>query len=121
MKKITKQKIKKWVQFFTNPRLLLCIAIAWMITNGWSYIALAIGSYFKINWLIAVSGTYIAFLWLPISPEKIITLAISIFLLKRLFPNDTKTLLVLKGLREKACEMIKKRKSKKKDRYTDIK
>lgn len=110
MKKITKQNIKKWLQFFTNPRLLLCIAIAWMITNGWSYIALAIGTYFQINWLIAVSGSYIAFLWLPISPEKIVTLAISIFLLKRIFPNDTKTLLVLRSLREKACKIIRKKK-----------
>ena len=110
MKKITKQKKKKWVQFFTNPRLLICIATAWMITNGWSYIALAIGTYFKINWLIAVSGSYIAFLWLPISPEKVVTLAISIFLLKRIFPNDTKTLLVLKTLREKTVKIIKKKK-----------
>lgn len=114
MKKITKEKLKKWIGFFANPRLLLCIAIAWIITNGWSYIAFALGSYFGIKWLTAVGGAYLAFLWLPVSPEKIVTLAISIFLLKRLFPNDTKTLSVLRELHKKAKKVVSDRKSKKK-------
>lgn len=114
MKKITKEKLKKWIGFFANPRLLLCIAIAWIITNGWSYIAFALGTYFGIKWLTAVAGAYLAFLWLPISPEKLVTLAIAIFLLKRLFPNDKKTLSVLHELHEKAKNVISNRKSKKK-------
>lgn len=66
-----KSKLKKIIQFITNPRLLLCIAIAWLITNGWSYIMLGIGTYLGIGWMTAVAGAYLAFLWLPISPEKL--------------------------------------------------
>ena len=90
-----KEKLKKIVQFIVNPRFLLCFGIAWMITNGWSYILFGIGTYFGIGWMIAVSGAYLAFLWLPISPEKIVTVLIAMWLLRRLFPNDQKTLGIL--------------------------
>lgn len=102
-----KDKLKKIIRFITNPRLLLCVAIAWLITNGWSYILFGVGSYFGIHWMTAVAGAYIAFLWLPISPEKIVTFTIAIALLRLLFPNDQKTLAVLKGFYEKAKNAIK--------------
>ena len=102
-----KDKIKKVNRFITNPRLLLCVAIAWLITNGWSYVLFGVGSYFGVHWMTAVAGAYIAFLWLPISPEKIVTFAIAIALLRLLFPNDQKTLAVLKGFYEKAKAAIK--------------
>ena len=102
-----KDKLKKVIRFITNPRLLLCVAIAWLITNGWSYVLFGVGSYFGIHWMTAVAGAYIAFLWLPISPEKIVTFAIAIALLRLLFPNDQKTLAVLKGFYEKAKAAIK--------------
>ena len=97
-----KKKIKKIFLFFTNPHLLLCLLIAWLITNGWSYILFALGTWLQISWITAVAGAYLTFLWLPVSPEKLVTVAIAIFLLKRLFPNDQKTLAVLRQLREKA-------------------
>lgn len=93
-----KVKIKKIIQFIANPKLLLCVGIAWIITNGWSYILLGIGTIMKIEWMIAVASGYLAFLWLPISPEKIVTIALAMLLLRFLFPNDTKTLGVLKDL-----------------------
>lgn len=113
-----KHKIKKvflkTVRCITNPRFLLCFGLGWIITNGWSYVMFAIGTYFKINWMIAVSSAYLAFLWLPISPEKLMTVTIAIFLLKRLFPNDQKTLAVLRQLhasvKAKAKEVKEKRK-----------
>ena len=110
-----KRKLKVILQFFANPRLLLCIALAWMITNGWSYIMLAIGTYFQIGWMMAVASAYLAFLWLPISPEKIVTVAIPIALLRILFPRDEKTLAVLSQMFDKAKTAIKGKKKKKKD------
>ncbi|MGN0437404.1 MAG: hypothetical protein ACI4F4_02695 [Lachnospiraceae bacterium] len=110
MKERMKNKIKTIVQFILNPRFILCIAIAWLITNGWSYILFVIGTYFKIEWMIAVAGAYLTFLWLPISPEKVVTFAIAIVLLRRLFPNDQKTLAVLKKLHEKAKMAVKRKK-----------
>ena len=105
--------LKKALQFFLNPRLLMCLGIGWMITNGWSYVVFALGTYFGIGWMIAVGGAYLAFLWLPISPEKIVTVAIAIFLLRWLFPNDQKTLAVLINMKNKLKAAVKKRKEEK--------
>lgn len=109
-----KEKVKKIIQFIVNPRLLLCFGLAWMITNGWSYLMFGVGTYFKIHWMTALSGAYLAFLWLPVSPEKIATFAISIALLRWLFPKDEKTLAVLKDLYGKAKQAIQKKKPIKK-------
>ena len=107
-----KEKIKYWlkiiVQFILNPRLLLCFGLAWIITNGWAYITVAISAWLKIEWLAAIAGGYLAALWIPFTPEKIITVIIAIFLLKLLFPNDKKTLEKLHNMKEKAKEEIKK-------------
>ena len=100
-----KEKIKKWlktvIQFLLNPRFVFCFGVAWILTNGWSYILFGLGTYFEIGWMVAVSGAYLAFLWFPFSPEKIATVAIAIFLLKRLYPKDEKTLAVLINLKKK--------------------
>ena len=93
-----KEKLKKVVLFITNPKLLLCVGIGWMITNGWSYVLFGLGTYYDIKWMIGVSGAYLAFLWFPFTPEKLLTLAIAIFLLKWLFPKDEKTLGTLKNM-----------------------
>ena len=112
-----KNKLKKALSFILNPRALLCVAIAWLITNGWSYIMLGVGTYFDIGWMIAVSSAYLAFLWLPISPEKIVTFAIAVALLKLLFPKDEKTLAVLTELYQKIKKIItEKRKRKETDK-----
>lgn len=104
-----KNTLIKIIQFIANPRFLLCFGLAWLITNGWSYILFGIGTYFEIGWMVAVTGAYLAFLWLPISPEKIITVAIAMGLLRLLFPHDQKTLAVLKSLYAKAKSKIKKK------------
>jgi hypothetical protein len=104
-----KEKMKKIVQFFANPRLLLCLAVGWIITNGWSYIMLAVGTWLGIGWMIAVASAYLAFLWMPISPEKIVTVAIAMALLRFLFPEDQKTLGVLKNLYAKVKQTVSKK------------
>jgi len=112
-----KEKIKVWLKkaamFLFNPRLLVCFGIAWIITNGWSYVVFALGTYFEIGWMIGLGGAYLAFLWLPISPEKLVTVAIAIFLLRWLFPNDQKTLAVLIQMKDKLKAAVKKRKKDK--------
>ena len=105
-----KKNCKKVLEFLLSPRFLLCFGLAWLITNGWSYILMAVGTLFQIGWMMAVAGAYLDFLWLPFTPEKVITVTISIFLLKRLFPNDQKTLAVLHALREKAHNALQKKK-----------
>lgn len=114
--------MKKALFFILNPRLLLCFGIAWMITNGWCYVALLLGSLFRIEWLTAIATVYAGLLWFPFTPEKIITVIISIFLLQLLFPNDEKTLKILKdwlaNLKRKHAEH-KEKKQKKKRKSSD--
>jgi len=62
--------------------------------------------------MVAVGGAYLAFLWFPFSPEKLVTVAISIGLLKWLFPKDQKTLAVLRQMKDKVKAAVKKRKEK---------
>ena len=113
MKTKVKAFIKKALSFLLNPRLLLCWGIAWLITNGWSYVVLALGTYFDITWMKALGGGYVTFLWLPISPEKLVTAAISMVLLRLLFPNDQKTLAVIKDIYEKAKAKLFRKKQEK--------
>ena len=96
--------LKTAIQFILNPRLLFCFGIGWMITNGWSYVLLGLGTWLKNEWMIGVASAYLAFLWLPVSPEKLATFAIAITLLRWLFPNDQKTL----GILKQAYEDLKK-------------
>lgn len=108
-----KHNLKKTWQFIANPRLLICFLIGWLITNGWSYVMFAVGTICEIEWMIAVSGAYLAFLWLPISPEKLVTIAIAIALLRWLFPGDQKTLAVMRGWYEKAKAAVRTRRERK--------
>ena len=97
-----------------NPHLVLCFTAAWIITNGWAYIALVIGGRLGIKWLTIVAGTYLAILWSPICAEGIVTCIIAVFLLRVIFPDDDKTLAVLKGMSEKARQQVKHIRKKKK-------
>lgn len=106
---MNKERLKKIILFFCNFRLLFCFALAWLITNGWSYIMLGLGTLLDVAWMVAVSGTYITILWLPISPEKIVTIALAMALLRFLFPKDEKTLSVLRAFYEKIKSRKKKR------------
>lgn len=112
MLNITKHRLKKLFLFITNPRLLFCFGIGWMITNGWAYILLGLGTWLENQWLLGISGAYLAFLWFPFSPEKIVTVAIAIFLLRWLFPGDQKTLAVLIHMKHRIQSAVKKRKAK---------
>lgn len=107
-----KKKLKTILFFITNPKLLLCLAIAWLITNGWAYILLGIGTFFKIKWMVAIASGYLAFLWLPVSPEKILTVIIAMVLLRLFFPNDSKTLAVIKNMYARTKSKFKNRKKK---------
>lgn len=59
-----------------------------MITNGWAYVFLGLGIAFNWAWAKAIGTGYLAILWLPVTPEKIITIPIAILLQRFLFPKD---------------------------------
>lgn len=115
---ITKEKLKEFfkkaLRFIFNPRLLLCFGIAWFITNGWSYAFFLLGTLFRSTWMIAISSAYLAALWTPFTPEKIITVIIAIWLLRLIFPKDEKTLALLYEMRDSIKSKIAIRKARRK-------
>lgn len=72
------------VKYLKDPKLFLAFLIAWMITNGWSYVMLGFGIFLKIKWMQVVATSYLAILWLPCTPEKLITIPLSVFIYKLL-------------------------------------
>ena len=91
-----REMARRWARFLLNPRLLLCLAIAWMITNGCSYVMFGLGMLMKIHWMRVVGGAYMSFLWLPFTPEKLVTVVLAIGLMRLLYPRDRRTLGVLR-------------------------
>ncbi len=85
--------------YVLNPHFVICFGISWLITNGWAYLGAAAGSFFESEWLMGISSAYLALLWLPFTPEKLVTLMLSVLLLKFLFPRDKKTLRLITALR----------------------
>ena len=83
-----KQKLIKLknliIKYLKDPKLFLAFLIAWMITNGWSYVMLGFGIFLKIKWMQVVATSYLAILWLPCTPEKLITIPLSVFIYKLL-------------------------------------
>lgn len=104
------KKLKLLVRLILNWRFLVCFGIAWMITNGWSYILLGVGYFWGIDWMIWLGGGYLALIWFPLSPEKFITVAIAAFLAHKLFPAHTGALVAeIKLLVKKGKKKLLKR------------
>ena len=74
---------------------------------------LGLGKLLEIMWMQTVAGAYLAILWIPATPEKILTVIIAIFLLKKLFPKDEKTLGILRNFSEKVKNKHQEKKAKK--------
>ena len=104
------EKLKKWLRLLLNWRILVCFFVAWMITNGWSYLMLGIGIYLNHSILIAISSAYLALLWVPFSPEKILTVAIGLFLVRILFPKHNRE------IKRQISELLEQTKEKRKEK-----
>lgn len=112
MKPETRQKWRQWLNALTNPRLLFCLAVGWFLTNGWSYCALGAGVFFEIHWLRNLATVYLGLLWLPGTPEKLLTVGIAIGLLRLWFPEDTRTLALLKDKQKQISAGVRKQYSR---------
>lgn len=96
--------IWKYLKPFTNWKFLVSFGLAWCITNGWSYAFLVLGPILKIPWMTTVGAAYTAFLYMPFTVEKLVTIPIAMFFQKILFPHDEK-------LRQSFLEMKQQAKS----------
>ena len=84
-----KEKWKtKWypkIKPYLTPKMAISFGIAWMITNGWCYVFIALGTRLGIRWMWIVGSTWAGILWLPFAIEKPVTFAIALWLQKILF------------------------------------
>jgi len=82
------KKLQQRIKPYLKPTMFISFGIAWIITNGWAYIMLGIGIYGNISWAKVVATSYLAVLWLPITPEKLITIPLAIWLQKIIFKKE---------------------------------
>lgn len=101
---ITLQSGIKIIKPFLTWRILLCYLPFWFVFTGWTYIALAIGNV----WWKTVAGVWLAWMWMPWCPEKLITIPLTIWLHKKLFPNRDTTDLDSILEKEKASVSVRK-------------
>ena len=83
-----KIKLKQMIKFFADWRMAISFILAWMITNGWAYLFIAFGSLFEIKWMLGIGTGYIAILWLPCTPEKLITIPLAVWIKKLIFKKE---------------------------------
>lgn len=77
------QVYKAHIKPYLRPSLAISFFIAWMLTNGWCYLLIAFGH----GWLRGIALTYAGILWLPFTPEKLITIPFGFYIQKLLFIN----------------------------------
>lgn len=99
--------IKEKEKPFLNIKFLLSFFCAWMVTNGWSYIFVVLGPVLNLKWMTTVGVSYQTFLWLPCTPEKIVTIPLAIFLHRIIFPRDFKNLEKLNRMFENEKRRLK--------------
>lgn len=96
-----KRILETAARYLLHPHFLICFLLGWMVTNGWAYLGLLVGRVLSLNGLTSISAAYLAFLWLPFTPEKILTFSLALLFLKRLFPEDHKVREILEELKKK--------------------
>ena len=80
--------IIKIILFLKDWRNALSFGIAWLITNGWGWVFMFLGRFLHIKWMRYAGDAYIAFLWLPFVNEKVVTIALAVFIKKTFFKRN---------------------------------
>ena len=73
-------KIKTYISPFLNWRILLIYVPIWFIMSGWTYLFIFLGTKYKIGWMLASGTFWPTILWLPITPEKLITIPLTLLI-----------------------------------------
>ena len=104
-------RAKNYLRPFLSYKFLICFFLAWLITNGWSYAFIIVGLSCDIEWMSAVGLGYQAFLWLPFTPEKLVTIPMAMWFNARIF-KDEKNKELLTNMKQQAIQDWKKLTSK---------
>ena len=73
-------KIKTYISPFLNWRILIIYVPIWFIMSGWTYLFIYLGTKYKIGWMLAAGTFWATVLWLPITPEKLITIPLTLLI-----------------------------------------
>lgn len=76
----------EWARPYLTLKMLPFLLIAWMLTNGWAYVFVAIGT----PTMRIIGGAWISFLWFPFTVEKVATVFIAGLLYKVVYKKEFK-------------------------------
>lgn len=81
-------KTWEWAKPYFTWRMAPCLTLAWIITNGWAYVFIAVGPMIGATWMTVAGSTWAAILWMPWTLEKpLVTIPLSL-LFYRLFYRE---------------------------------
>ena len=87
MKQLIKKLIHKlyeFIRFILDWRTLMCYIPVWFAFSGWTYVVIIYGS----PWWKTIAGAWLAMLWMPWCPEKLITIPLTLWIKKILFKKE---------------------------------
>lgn len=73
-------KIKTYISPFLNWRILVIYVPIWFIMSGWTYLFIFLGTRYHVGWMLAAGTAWGTILWLPFTPEKLITVPLTLFI-----------------------------------------
>ena len=85
-------KIKTYISPFLNWRILIIYVPIWFIMSGWTYLFIYLGTQYHIGWMLAAGTFWATVLWLPFTPEKLITIPLTLYLYVKLFGKGNEKL-----------------------------
>lgn len=83
---------KVWIYLkpFLNWRFLVSYSVPFMLINGWAWIGVFLFPYYK-NWFTIASVSWMTFLWMPFTPEKLVTIPMAIWIHTLIFKHEKRT------------------------------
>ena len=76
-------KIKTYISPFLNWRILVIYVPIWFLMSGWTYLFIYLGTRHHIPWMLAAGTLWASILWLPITPEKLLTIPLTLLIYYR--------------------------------------
>ena len=73
-------KIKTYISPFLNWRILIIYLPIWFLMSGWTYLFIYLGTRHHVGWMLAAGTFWATVLWLPFTPEKLITVPLTLLI-----------------------------------------
>lgn len=101
MKKIW-TKIKIYLRPFLDWKFLVSYLIPFSLINGWAWVGTFLLPIIGSNWFTIAASTWLTILWMPWTPEKLVTIPMAIWIHHLLFKNDEKTKIKMQKMYDEA-------------------